>query len=196
MLIQIHDLIPQTRAEGPGLRFCIQVQGCSIRCKGCALPQTWSPHEGKTMRTRDLIKYILETPDIQGITLLGGEPFEQAEALSEIAEQVKAHGLSVVTFSGYSFKKLKDSKKKHDQRLLQTTDLLISGPFQQNQMDLTRPWIGSRNQEFHFLTDRYSELSSTLASLPNRLEIRIKEDGSIFINGMATIEQLNSLIKT
>ncbi len=133
--------------------------------------------------------------DIEGVTFLGGEPFEQAEALYELAKRVRKIGLSVMTFSGYYLETIEQSTRKGWHLLLSVTDLLVDGPFVQSKLDVSRPWIGSSNQRYHFLTSRYSHLKNKLSTIPNRIEIRLEPNGNISINGLAKQETLNNLIK-
>jgi anaerobic ribonucleoside-triphosphate reductase activating protein len=65
--------------------------------------------------------------------------------------------------------------------------------FKKEKRDLSRPWVGSSNQRYHFLTDRYAYLKDELTNTPNRMEITVKPDGRVFANGMATIEDLEGL---
>ena len=58
---------------------------------------------------------------------------------------------------------------------------------------MSRPWLGSSNQRYHFLTPRYRYLESSLLNMPNRIEVRLLPDGRVFINGMATTEDLKDL---
>jgi anaerobic ribonucleoside-triphosphate reductase activating protein len=125
--------------------------------------------------------------------LVGGEPFDQATALAEFARLVRKQGLSVVTFTGYELEQIIAADRDDWLELLRLTDLLLDGPFRVNLADVSRPWVGSKNQRFHFLTDRYRHLEAQLTELPNRLEIRIESDGRIQINGMASSEDLQDL---
>lgn len=193
MKLRIHQFIPYTRVEGPGERACLQVQGCPIRCPGCAVPFTWSTKGGYDITVYELFQKILEGPKIEGITFLGGEPFEQAEALAELGGRLKEEGLSVMTFSGYLLENIQKANRKDWNDLLKVTDLLIDGPFQKENRDLSRPWCGSSNQRYHFLTDRYLYLKEQITNIPNRMEITLKPDGRVFANGMATIEDLEGL---
>lgn len=147
------------------------------------------------MQTDALVTRILAEPGLEGVTFLGGEPFAQAEALAHIGRQVKAHGLSVVTFSGYWLEELKAANLKDYEELLAVTDLLIDGPFQKDNVDFSRPWVGSRNQRYHFLTARYQHLAEELSVIANRLEIRIQPDGRILINGLAAPDDMRALIR-
>ena len=79
-------------------------------------------------------------------------------------------------------------------RLLAVTDLLIDGPYRAALADLSRPWVGSTNQRYHFLTERYRNMQQSLGEIPNRLEIRMSANGSVLINGMANSGVLDTLV--
>lgn len=194
MDLRVFQFTPATKAEGPGLRACIQVQGCPIRCPGCAVPQTWSEQGGQTLDTQYLIEKIVDGPTVEGVTFLGGEPFAQAAALAEIARWVKAHGMTVLTFTGYWLEDIQKANRTDFNELLAATDLLIDGPFQREQVQFTRPWVGSSNQRYHFLTDQYAHLAPTLNSIPNRIEVRLNPDGRIFVSGLAPVSDMKRLI--
>lgn len=193
MQLRIHRFLPFTRAEGPGDRACLWVQGCPIRCPGCAVPWTWPADGGRLIGVEALALTILEGPTIEGVTFVGGEPFGQAAALACLARHVRSHGLSVMTFSGYALEEITAAKRADWTELLETTDLLIDGPFRQELTDFSRPWAGSSNQRFHFLTERYRHLEPELMSIPNRLEIRLEPDGRISVNGLADGNDLEAI---
>lgn len=195
MEVRIFQYIPCTMVEGPGARACIQVQGCPIHCVGCAVPQTWSVGGGRLVDAESLSDQIISGPLVEGVTFLGGEPFAQASALASIGRRIKEHGMSVLTFTGYLLEEIKAAKRPDYDELLAVTDLLIDGPFQKDKVEFTRPWVGSSNQRFHFLTDRYAHLAHVLESVPNRIEVRIGPDGRVLINGLAATEDMNALIR-
>ncbi len=148
--------------EGPGIRFVIWVQGCSLKCKGCFNPHFWSQHGGSSRDTDSLLHEVIAArikfPEIEGVTFLGGEPFEQPEALAELSQKLQKLDFSIMVFSGYTLAELKDEKSsQYVSRLnfLSSIDLLVDGRYQQDNVDINRPWVGSKNQEFHFLTERY-----------------------------------------
>lgn len=194
MELRINRFIPYTRVEGPGERACIWVQGCPTRCPGCAVPGTWPKEGGEMVDTDNMAQRILKGPKIEGITFLGGEPFEQAAALAILGKSLQDAGLSVVTFTGYLLQDIINSGRKEWLNLVAVTDLLIDGPYRQDFADLSRPWVGSANQCYHFLTDRYSYLESDLQKIPNRLEIRIHTNGTILINGEGDIKALRNIL--
>ena len=186
MELNVHKIIKNTKVEGPETRYCIWVQGCSRYCKGCMNTATWSKQGGQIFTTEYLIKDIFKQPNIEGITLLGGEPFEQAEALGEIAKAVKGKGLGVLCFTGYFLEELQDDMK--NKTLLENTDLLIDGPFEVENVDYSRPWCGSSNQRYHFLTDRYNE--EIFVKYKNKIEINISKNGCISLNGMGNFKEI------
>jgi anaerobic ribonucleoside-triphosphate reductase activating protein len=125
---------------------------------------------------------------------LGREPFEQAEALSDLGYRVRQAGLSVMTFAGYLLEDIAKSTRQGWQDLLGVTDLLLDGPYIRDLTDTSRPWLGSTNQRYHFLTPRYRHLEAELGDIPNRLEVRLQPDGKVFINGLASSELLDDTI--
>lgn len=152
----------------------------------------WSPRGGLAVSPQQLAADVPE--DVQGVTLLGGEPFEQARALMTFASLVRSRGLSVMTFTGYCLEDLAGSTRPGIQQLLNATDLLIDGPYVAASPDRLRPWVGSTNQRFHFLTERYRHLEHRLESLPDRVELRIAPTGEVGVNGWATVDQLDELL--
>ncbi|BFL19194.1 hypothetical protein K190097F3_46950 [Enterocloster clostridioformis] len=112
----------------------------------------------------------------------------QASAVAEIVGEVKKHGLSVLVFTGYHYETLSEGKDISVKKILNNTDVLIDGNFEQRELDLSRPWVGSGNQRFIFLSDRYQDF----AEERNRLEIRIHRDGRIEMNGMADIDEIRT----
>lgn len=156
MDIRINSYIPITNVEGVGTRFAIWVQGCSLHCKGCANSHMWDKEGGTTYDTKDFIELIKQYKDrVEGITWLGGEPLEQIEAVTEISKAVQEIGLSVILFTGYEYSALKDNKDF--QELIKYVDILIDGRYEQDKTDYSRAWVGSSNQNYYFLTDRYNQ---------------------------------------
>ncbi|MBQ7125932.1 radical SAM protein [bacterium] len=186
MELRVFKILKKTKVEGPGIRYCIWVQGCSRHCKGCQAIHTWPHSGGKLIDVKDIIFDIKQQKDIEGVTFLGGEPFEQAEALGEIAEEVKKLGLSVLCFTGGYIEELRQNKI--NEKLLNNVDLLIDGPFMFDRIDYSRPWCGSSNQRYHFLTDIYNE--KIFVKYTNKVEVNISKDGFIFMNGMGDFEEI------
>lgn len=186
--LQIAQIVPCTEAEGPGRRFAIWFQGCPLRCPGCCNPEFLPFKGGQTFSLENLLQQIEDTrvQGIEGITLLGGEPFAHAEGGSRLAQRVRAAGLSVMVFTGYTLEELRLRDDPAVQALLQATDLLIDGPYIREQPDTQRRWIGSTNQRIHFLTDRYSA-DDPCWGQKNTIEIRLDLQ-SLMVNGFPAAE--------
>jgi anaerobic ribonucleoside-triphosphate reductase activating protein len=195
--IKIAQIRAATRAEGPGKRLALWTQGCSLKCHGCFNPHLWISDESKERDVSEVISEIemqLATePDVEGLSFLGGEPFNQAGALAEIGHYFRGLGYSLTTFTGFTYDSLlSQSKLNHSFcKLLSVTDLLIDGPFLENRIDEVRPWLGSTNQKYRFLTSRYS--MKDIDSSTDSIEITVNERGEVLINGWAFIEQVKSL---
>lgn len=185
--IRINSYIPITTAEGPGKRFCIWVQGCSLHCKGCANHAMWNKNGGTVYQIEELIDLITSYKDkIEGITFLGGEPLEQIEAVTEVAKAVQSIGLSVLVFTGYKYSEISGMEKFKE--LIKYTDVLIDGRYEVDKQDFSRPWIGSSNQNYYFFTDRYNE--SIIIKYENKIEVRITPNNKVFLNGMGDFKEL------
>lgn len=188
-MIDVFKIIKNTKVEGPGNRYCLWVQGCKKHCTGCWAKDTWEFDIGKKYSVNEIIEQIKEQSDIEGVTFLGGEPFEQALELSILAQKIKNIGLSVVCFTGYTLSELKAKNDKNIENMLSNIDLLIDGGFEQEKFDLSRPWVGSSNQNYYFLTDFYSP--DEIFKYKNKIEARILFDGRLEINGMGDFEAVN-----
>lgn len=187
MKLRVYKILKNTKVEGPGIRYCIWVQGCSRHCRGCQATHTWVHDGGKLLETDEIISDILSRKEkIEGITFLGGEPFEQAEALGKIAKEIKKEGLSVLCFTGGLIEELKKDKKNEE--LLNNTDLLIDGAFDADKLDYSRPWCGSSNQRYHFLTERYND--EIFTKYKNKVEVNISKNGLVFMNGMGNFDEI------
>jgi anaerobic ribonucleoside-triphosphate reductase activating protein len=190
--VRIARLVTQTRAEGPGVRTALWVQGCHIRCPGCFNPHMWA-FRGGLLRTPEQLVDAALAAGTEGITLLGGEPFDQARPLATVAAGVRAAGRSVMTFSGYTTEQLA-SGDAAVAALLRHTDLLVAGPFLADQIDVDRPWVGSTNQEFVPLTDQGREMLRRVAATPDRLEVIVDASGAVALNGWVDLDALDQLL--
>ena len=92
LLLRIATVVPCTEAEGPGRRFALWFQGCPLRCPGCCNPEYLSFKGGQPIAIADIVEQWNRS-EIEGITLLGGEPFAHAEGASALAREAKELGL-------------------------------------------------------------------------------------------------------
>jgi anaerobic ribonucleoside-triphosphate reductase activating protein len=157
------------------------------------VPHTWDRKKGKVADTSALLQILRETPGIEGLTVLGGEPMDQAPALLPFLDQVKASGLSLMLFSGYTKEAILDSGCPHKAAIIALCDIFIDGPYVKALTSFDRPWVGSGNQRIFFQTERYRHLENNLHTIENKVEVRITDEGEIAINGMMPKEKFIDL---
>jgi anaerobic ribonucleoside-triphosphate reductase activating protein len=187
-LLQVAQIVPCTEAEGPGKRFALWFQGCPLRCPGCCNPEMLPFDGGQRMRLSEVVAQAQSAANqhgVEGITLLGGEPLAHAPGAAALAQRVRALGLSVMVFSGYTIAEAKKLPDPVVAELLTLTDILVDGPYIRELPDTQRRWIGSTNQMIHFLTNRY-RADDPCWQKPNTLEIRLA-DGAISVNGFPAL---------
>ncbi|WP_258070251.1 4Fe-4S single cluster domain-containing protein [Clavibacter michiganensis] len=181
-----------TRAEGPGLRTAIWVQGCSIRCAGCINPHLFSARGGSTQTPQEIVSGAVDA-GVEGLTFLGGEPFDQAYALAEVAELAHSQGLGIITFTGYTYEHLLGGSSG-TRKLIEATDLLVDGPYQKDAPEEGRALVGSSNQRFLHLTQRYGDFDEM--THPNRVDVKISPDGSIEMAGFLQASRLQEFSRS
>jgi len=155
-LLNVHDVLPVSYANGPGRRTVVWTQGCSKRCPGCSNPLTHSHRPHVLLDPKQLAEAIATITNIEGVTITGGEPCEQALAVGRLCRLVREKNLSVMLFTGWEYEDLCKSSDKSVRELLSQIDILVSGPFFRHLADKNLIWRGSSNQQITFLTDRYS----------------------------------------
>lgn len=193
--ICINRIEKNTKVEGFGIRYCIWVQGCSIRCEGCANQGLWEFGQAPLYSVDEIVSDILAQKDrIEGITIMGGEPMDQKSAIAQLLPRVRSKGYTIIVFTGYVYEDLKRRGDADIEVIMENVDLLIDGPFIKKLLDFSRPWIGSINQRYLFLSGRYSEQMIEKANTKLKIEIRIGTDGRIKINGMNDMNKLKRLI--
>lgn len=178
--------LPCTEAEGPGRRAALWVQGCNKRCRGCCNPAYLQLTERELVSASSVLDWLRNAHhahDLEGVTFLGGEPMLQAQGLAFVAQGAQSLGLSVMVFSGYTKSELDVLRLPGADQLLRYTDVLVDGPFEANLPEQSRRWVGSTNQQFNYLTERYDARIESGDRLDRVLEIRLKTDGTVFING-------------
>ncbi len=179
-MLNVASVVDRTEAEGPGRRFAVWVQGCPMRCKGCCNPDE-IPFVTRTLVSPEALATRALSAEVEGVTLLGGEPFAQAEGLAVFAGLVRDAGLSVMVFSGYTLDELRAMGDPSVGALLAQTDLLVDGRYERALRTTERRWVGSTNQRVHFLTGRYSPEDPRFAAR-NTVEVHLV-DGEVIVNG-------------
>lgn len=176
--VRLGNFVPRSRANGPGVRAVIWVQGCRRQCPGCCNPEFQNPDGGRVATVDELLARIAAALPLDGLSLSGGEPFDQAAPLAELCRQVRPQGLTIVCFTGYTLSELREADRPDWSSLLSHTDLLVAGPYDQDQ-PCTEPLRASANQTLHYLTGRITP--DDLRGIP-RVEV-ILDDGYLQITG-------------
>lgn len=146
----VADYKPDVFVDGEGVRCSVYVSGCLFACEGCFNEALWSFRYG-TPYTRELEDRIVADVSkeyVQGLTLLGGEPFLNTEVCLDVTARIRAEfadAKDVWCWTGYTFEELlaEDPDKRE---LLDRIDVLVDGRFELSQRDLTLQFRGSRNQ--------------------------------------------------
>lgn len=143
-------------ADGEGVRVTLFCSGCTNRCEGCFQPETWDFCYGKeyTKETEDQLIQMLTNPNIQGLTLLGGDPFEPSNqrTLITLLRRVKQElpTKDVWAYTGFVYEQdLLEEQRKHTEvtdEMLSYIDVLVDGPFVIDQKDISLYFRGSTNQ--------------------------------------------------
>jgi anaerobic ribonucleoside-triphosphate reductase activating protein len=151
-----------------------------MRCAGCCNPDFLVFEDRSLMLVDEIVADIL-ADQTEGVSLLGGEPFSQADALADVAEAVRAAGRTVMVYTGHTMAEIRALPGDGPARLVAATDLLVDGRYDASLRTTNRRWVGSENQVIHFLSDRYRP-DDPCFSEPNHLEIRIV-GGVVSLNG-------------
>lgn len=150
--MNIAKIKPCDIADGPGVRVSVFVSGCRKRCPGCHNAEAWDFGFGEpfTAQTKDYIAALLEPDYIDGITILGGEPFEPENipSVAEIVQIAEESGKSIWIYSGYTLEQLVQRARTEREiwYILDTADVLVDGEYREDERDITLKYCGSRNQ--------------------------------------------------
>jgi len=184
------NIEPSSHIYGPGDRFVIWLQGCTLACKGCWNTAMWPHKENELIERQKLFNQIMDTPGIVGVTFLGGEPLQQAENLLWLMKKLSEEGLDIMLYTGYELAEIESCSNK--QGIFDFVDILISGRYRHSLRNTNLLWRGSENQKVNFLTAKYNE---TTVSEYNQVEIHIGEFGELSILGYPEQELINVLSK-
>lgn len=180
---------------GPGRRIGIWFQGCSIRCEGCISADTWGPGRGGTT-----VEHVIDSIEpwftsADGITISGGEPFDQASALHLLLSSIKAQtAIDILVYSGYPLERIVDNVHV----MAGLIDALVTDPY-----DLRAPQTlalrGSDNQRLHLLTllgaDRFAGFDRNAHAEEMTLDLMFDEDGAAWIAGIPRTGDMQRLTR-
>ena len=138
--------------NGQGIRQSLWVSGCTHYCKGCFNPQAWNFKYGKefTKETEEMVLDSFRNAPVKlsGLSLLGGEPFENVEGLLPFLKRFKEEfpDMTIWCWTGFTFGDLLCTTDKKTREMLHMIDVLVDGKFIEEQKDLTLKFRGSKNQ--------------------------------------------------
>jgi anaerobic ribonucleoside-triphosphate reductase activating protein len=176
--VRVHATEPRSRANGPGARFVVWMQGCTLGCAGCFNPATHETGAGHELDVDEIAAALAATHGIEGLSLSGGEPLQQADAAVALLDAARALGLSTLAFSGYTLDEIASLPRGAE--VLARLDVLIDGRYVSSAR-LASGLRGSANQRIMMLTDRYqlSDIEATPVA-----EIRIAPSGDVVLTGV------------
>ena len=151
-MINYHDycIIEDEHLYGPGKRLLFFTQGCSIHCKGCINSHLWKFGCGRNISATEIL-HICQNNEVDGITLHGGEPLDQAKEVFETVKLLKNNGFTVVLFTGY----IKKEITKYQIKVWNLADIIVSGKFLESKKNLYLQFRGSTNQRIYTHKGKY-----------------------------------------
>jgi len=162
--------VKSTQSLGPFSRYGIWVQGCQKRCAGCISSDSQALDGGYEVNVLELVNDILSTPNIEGITISGGEPFLQSMALFELVTLIRAkRDLGVITYTGMTYDEIKENE------LAQACDMIIDGEYREELND-GLSLRGSSNQNICLITQRYATAIGMYGARGRKVELHFKGD--------------------
>lgn len=161
------------------------LQGCSIQCENCWNDELWSFQGGQSIGNDEVITYA-GTHKNSGITLLGGEPLDQAPAVLKLIEAAQESGLDVLLYTGYELHELSSVQKQ----CVDLADIVIHGRYIHELRSLNLLWRGSTNQEILINNKRFRDIDLTEK---RQMEVHIDSRGQTKVVGYPTEELVESV---
>ncbi len=190
MKVYVNLLYFPVKVLGPGERVGLWLQGCTIRCKGCMSNHTWEFEDKYLMEVEHLVEKINQLPSDK-LTVSGGEPFDQPQALQEILKGVRKTKKDILVYTGYSYRKVESNWKD----ILNYADVLITEAFVEG-MDTDLIWKGSDNQMMIILN---KELEANYLKFMKEKKTKTlqiaKSEGFIHLLGIPYQKDLKELYK-
>lgn len=168
----------ESRANGPGLRYVVWVEGCPFRCRGCFNAHIRKASYNRTEDTGRLAAHINTLRHIDGVTLSGGEPLLYPEAVARLLGALDSN-LTRIIFTGYTYSEIRSSIKLT--KAIMHADLVIAGRYDSN---LPNPYLG---KEFVNISGR---IDLNYFKPVNSLEYDIMPDGKVIRTGIVATKRL------
>ena len=156
--LQVAGFLDNSLVNGEGMRSVLFVSGCRHNCEGCHNKAMQDFNYGDSIYLKEILSRIEgNMPIIRGVTLSGGEPFEQAEELYQLSLGIKTLGLSIWCYTGYTFEQLAECNNHSRKKLLNSIDVLVDGKFQIDKKYKGLKYMGSSNQRIINVKDSIKE---------------------------------------
>ncbi len=175
---------------GVGKRIGVWFQGCSIKCKGCMSKYTWEFDKKYVRDVNEVLREILSYPS-KNITISGGEPFDQPEALGYLLKKLKLNGFKdILVYTGYEYEEIKDRYKD----ILKYIDVLISGRFVEG-LETEYIWKGSDNQKMHIFNKKLEKIYNEYRKEKKNKHLQIVEkNNDIYILGIPYQKDIKEIL--
>ncbi|MBN1610345.1 MAG: radical SAM protein [Polyangiaceae bacterium] len=180
--IRVHAIVHQSVSNGPGVRSVVWLQGCSRGCPGCFNPETHPAQGGQQIGASELADELLAVQP-SGVSISGGEPFEQPEGLLGLVTQLRqrAPESSLLVFTGYRLEEVRSMPL--GRAILSRLDVLVAGPYVESLP--SHQWlVGSSNQTIHLLSMRHEPEQFVR---PRQIEVVLRPDGTVCTTGFRAL---------
>lgn len=173
-----------SRVNGPGKRFTLWTQGCMKKCPNCFNPETWSHKKNNILSPYEILSLIENYEDLDGITITGGDPFEQESELLSLLFLLhgKRYNKGVIVFSGFTKEQIEQNAIR--KKCLEYVDVLIDGLYIDS-LNSSVDLRGSTNQNFYFFSDKIKEEE---LKFDHEIEISNSND-SIILTGFPKLDK-------
>ena len=182
--MNVARILYPVRVLGPGERVGLWLSGCNRGCKGCSNPELWQRKPEFEISTDNLLRLIHKISDahpVDGFTVSGGEPFDQAQDLSELVKEISVISDDILIYSGYKIEELRNRNDTSTEYILNNAAVLIDGAYieELNDNSFLR---GSSNQKIHILNCEYSALyQKYLSETHNQIQNFTTADGIVSV---------------
>lgn len=183
--LRISHYTASTAVLGPGNRFVIWTQGCRKRCRNCINPQGQELEGGYMISVRELVGIIQDQKDIQGITISGGEPLLQVQAVHKLVTMIReSTSLDIMLYSGYQYEKILEFMGLHFFReFFRQIDIFVDSEYREEE-DHGEIFRGSGNQHIYYFTPKYQEFAEQIQTAHSRnIEFEV-EESEIYMIGI------------
>lgn len=146
--IRIAGVVKESTVDGPGFRYVVFTQGCPHNCKGCHNPDTHDFKGGRLVSIDKLVEDINKNPLLKGITISGGEPFMQPKQVYNLISKINKDKHTIMVYTGFEYEALIEKAKENEYvyKILENTDILIDGKFEETLKSENVMFRGSTNQ--------------------------------------------------